>query len=611
MAASISSNSDVTRRPGQALDADAGPTPIQGEATTASSLGEGHDVFKQQVGFNLEFRSLRAGPNVTITSDGEHIDIAATGGGGTSDVQDFTDLNDVPASYSGQGGKFVAVKADVTGLEFVAAPTGGSGVDTFLELTDTPDSFSGQSGKVVSVKSDASGLEFTTPATPGEANTSSNVGTGEGTLAKAKDGVNLPFKTIKAGTNITITNNTDDVTINASGGGSGEANTASNLGSTGEGLFAQKSGVDLQFKKLKAGTNVTLTSDTESVTIAASGSSFPTNPLSSLGITVDSDDYINTISTFGSVSGFSKWCGGVLGTNGKIYGMPAAYNAVLEIDPEVMTMSTFGSLTSDSNKWAGGILAPNGKIYGIPQSSTTILKIDTDARTVSTFGSLSGSDKWSGGVLAPNGKIYCVPRNSTQVLEINPADDTTTLFGSLSSDTNKWDGGVLAPNGKIYCIPSSATTILEIDTVNKTTRTFGSLAGSSKWCGGALAPNGKIYGVPRDSTQVLELDPSNDTITLFGSLSGTFKWFGGVLGADGRIYCIPRDVTTILVINPNTQATEVIGSLSGSGKWFGGVLGADSRVYGIPVDSTAVLSIRTYKDECHGFWGLSPYTNKF
>ena len=50
----------------------------------------------------------------------------------------------------------------------------------------------------------------------GEANTSSNAGTGEGQLAKAKSGVDLPFKTIKQATGITVTNNADDVTLTPS-----------------------------------------------------------------------------------------------------------------------------------------------------------------------------------------------------------------------------------------------------------------------------------------------------------------------------------------------------------------------------------------------------------
>jgi hypothetical protein len=53
-------------------------------------------------------------------------------------------------------------------------------------------------------------------------------------------------------------------------GGSGEANTASNVG-TGVGVFAQKVSLDLQFKTLKAGAGVTLTPSATEIEIVASG----------------------------------------------------------------------------------------------------------------------------------------------------------------------------------------------------------------------------------------------------------------------------------------------------------------------------------------------------
>lgn len=100
----------------------------------------------------------------------------------------------------------------------------------------------------------------------GEANTASNVG-GEKEVYKTKTGVDLVFRTLKAGTNITLTQNTNDIEIAASGS-AGEVNTASNVGASGVGVFKQKTGVDLEFKKLIAGSGITLTAGTSDITIA-------------------------------------------------------------------------------------------------------------------------------------------------------------------------------------------------------------------------------------------------------------------------------------------------------------------------------------------------------
>lgn len=50
-----------------------------------------------------------------------------------------------------------------------------------------------------------------------------------------------------------------------------EQTTASNLGDTGEGVFAQKLNYDLQFKRLIAGTDITLTATDTAITIDANG----------------------------------------------------------------------------------------------------------------------------------------------------------------------------------------------------------------------------------------------------------------------------------------------------------------------------------------------------
>jgi len=121
-----------------------------------------------------------------------------------------------------------------------------------------------------------------TDTNTGEANTNSNAGATGAGLVKTKVGVDTPIKRLKAGTNISLTENTDDVEINASG----EANTNSNAGATGATLVKTKVGVDTPIKRLTAGANVSLTENTNDIQISASGEANTNSNAGSTGATL-------------------------------------------------------------------------------------------------------------------------------------------------------------------------------------------------------------------------------------------------------------------------------------------------------------------------------------
>ena len=75
-----------------------------------------------------------------------------------------------------------------------------------------------------------------------------------------------------------VNQNIDDLDLR-----SPESTTVSNLGNTGEGVFAQKVGSALQLKKLVQGSNVTLTSSTTGITINATGGLQQLNVVSDVG----------------------------------------------------------------------------------------------------------------------------------------------------------------------------------------------------------------------------------------------------------------------------------------------------------------------------------------
>jgi hypothetical protein len=109
------------------------------------------------------------------------------------------------------------------------------------------------------------------PSAPGAASVDgANVGTGGGAVFKQKAGATLEFRRIKVTGGATLNENADDVTISVPP--AGEANTASNAGTASSvGVFAGKTGTNLAFRGIRAGSGVTVTQDVNDIVVSSTG----------------------------------------------------------------------------------------------------------------------------------------------------------------------------------------------------------------------------------------------------------------------------------------------------------------------------------------------------
>ena len=169
-------------------------------------------------------------------------------------------------------------------------------------------------------------------------NTASNLGTGQGIFAQ-KVGDDLQFKSLVGGTNVTLTADANNITITAS-----NDTTALNLG-TGSGLFTSKSGDNLQLKSLiaNAASGISVTANTNDLTFQLVSANVDAGKLGG----VAASDFLRKSDNLASVTSLAT-----ARSNLSVYSKAEIDSFTVKNNANVLpdTDSTY-SLGSNSYKW--------------------------------------------------------------------------------------------------------------------------------------------------------------------------------------------------------------------------------------------------------------------
>jgi hypothetical protein len=195
-------------------------------------------------------------------------------------------------------------------------------------------------------------------------------------------------------------------------GGTGEANTASNL-NTGVGVFAQKVGVDLQFKSLVAGAGVTLTPSATEIEIVASGAGGAVDSVNgATGVVVlDTDDIDEGVTN-------------LYFTNGRA----SAAAPVQTVDGQTGTVSLTASYAPLSH------VGDTGAAHG-------------DVVAAGASGFMTGADKTKLNGIATGANLYVHPNHSGDVTSV--ADGAQTIAANAVTNAKAADMAVNTIKGRI------------------------------------------------------------------------------------------------------------------------------------------------------------------
>jgi len=210
---------------------------------------------------------------------------------------------------------------------------------------------------------------------------------------------------------IKVNQNFDDLDLR-----SPESTTVANMGNVGEGIFSQKIGSEIQLKKLVQGSNVTLTSTPQGITVNATGG------LQQLTVVSDSGSIVLADGQSISISGGS---GVTTSTSGN-----------------VLTINSTAEIVTDTSPSLGGNLDAAG--YNVTNGGTITASQFSGPVTGNISGLIYGIDIRS---IEPNTAGFDFGTLSNDVRGFSDwlLYETDIDFGlTLTPDVRNFDAGVLS-----------------------------------------------------------------------------------------------------------------------------------------------------------------------
>jgi hypothetical protein len=458
----------------------------------------------------LEYKTLTAGSNISITHGTGSVTIAATGTTGMVSLNTLTGTSQTFANDT----NVTIVSSTATNTHTItwsgqlSTSRGGTGLGTL-----------GTSNSLLGVTNGASGLEYKT-LTAGS-NISITHGTGSITIAATGTTGIVSLNTL-TGTSQTFVNDTNVTVISSSVANthtitwSGQLSTS--RGGTGLGTLGTSNsllGVDngasgLEYKTLTAGSNISITHGTGSITIAATGTTgiSSLNSVTGTSQTFVDDTNVTMVSSSVANTHTITWSGqlstsrggtglGTIGTSNSVLGVT---NGASGLEYKTLTAGSNISITHGTGSITITATGTTGisSLNNVTGTSQTFVD-DTNVTVVSSSAANTHTITWSGQL--------SVSRGGTGTSSI-----TGLIKGSGTS------AFTAASSGVDYAPPTSGTSLLYGNNAGG----FSNVTVSTglSFSGGTLSNTG-VTSVSLSLPNIFAL--STSTVTTTGTLTATLS----------------------------------------------------------------------------------------